>query len=136
MSNKEEGAEEAGPIPDRGAAEAILRDGKVNVSSQSEADSLAQSGYGVRIEKNKLQLNLPEALYLVAEERLRVAEDDAQLKFQELRARAKGELGEQFDVREFHDVVLGSGAVPLDILERNVDSWIAARKKAAARKAN
>ena len=58
-----------------------------------------------------------------------------QLKFKELRARAKQELGDQFDVREFHDLVLGSGAVPLDILEHNVDSWIAARKKAAARKA-
>ncbi|MCJ7608951.1 hypothetical protein MUP00_04710, partial [Candidatus Bathyarchaeota archaeon] len=83
MSNKEEGAEEAGPIPDRGATEAILRDGKVNVSSQSEAGSLAHNGYGVRIEKNKLQLNLPEALYLVAEQRLRVTEGDARLEFQE-----------------------------------------------------
>jgi len=89
LSNKEEGAEEAGPIPDRGATEAILRDGKVNVSSQSEADSLAQSGYGVRIEKNKLQLNLPEALYLVAEQRLRVTEGDARLEFQELLRRAR-----------------------------------------------
>ncbi len=55
-----------------------------------------------------------------------------ELKFKELRARAKQELGEQFDVRECHDVVLGSGAVPLDIVERNVNQWIAAKKKAAA----
>ncbi len=54
-----------------------------------------------------------------------------QLKFKELRARAKHELGDQFDVREFHDVVLGSGAVPLDIVERNVGQWIAAKKAAA-----
>ncbi|MGH9580782.1 MAG: DUF885 domain-containing protein, partial [Terriglobales bacterium] len=51
-----------------------------------------------------------------------------ELKLQELRARAKKELGDAFDVREFHDVVLGSGALPLDILERQVDAWIAAKK--------
>ncbi|MGH9670520.1 MAG: DUF885 domain-containing protein, partial [Terriglobales bacterium] len=56
-----------------------------------------------------------------------------ELKFKELRARAKKELGDKFDIREFHDVVLGSGAVPLDIVERNVNSWIAAKKAAATR---
>ena len=55
-----------------------------------------------------------------------------ELKFKELRARSKKELGDQFDIREFHDVLLGSGAVPLDIVERNVDNWLAAKKKAAA----
>jgi uncharacterized protein (DUF885 family) len=48
-----------------------------------------------------------------------------QLKFLELRERAKLALGAKFDLKEFHAVVLENGAVPLTLLEQLVDEWIA-----------
>ena len=53
------------------------------------------------------------------------------LKILELREKAKGALGERFDIREFHDVVLKNGAVPLPILEELVDDYIAAKRQSA-----
>lgn len=53
------------------------------------------------------------------------------LKILELRALAVKELGPKFDLRQFHDVVLKDGAVPLDILEENVRAWIATKKPVA-----
>lgn len=52
-----------------------------------------------------------------------------QLKFLELRERAKTALGPKFDLRAFHDEVLDSGALPMDVLDRRVNEWIAAQKK-------
>jgi uncharacterized protein (DUF885 family) len=51
-----------------------------------------------------------------------------QLKILELRAKAQKELGSKFDIRAFHDEVLDSGALPLDVLESRVDAWIAQQK--------
>ncbi|HEY0625451.1 MAG TPA: DUF885 domain-containing protein [Allosphingosinicella sp.] len=51
-----------------------------------------------------------------------------QLKLFELRGRAQKELGSRFDIRDFHEVVLGNGALPLDVLEQQVDAYIASKK--------
>lgn len=51
-----------------------------------------------------------------------------QLKILELRHKAEQALGPKFDIRGFHDAILDQGALPLDILEKQVDTWIAAQK--------
>jgi len=51
-----------------------------------------------------------------------------ELKILELRHRAETTLGDRFDIRKFHDLILGEGPLPLDLLEERVDAWIAASK--------
>lgn len=51
------------------------------------------------------------------------------MKIQELRRKAEGALGPRFDIRGFHDAVLGGGALPLQVLEKRVDRWMADRQK-------
>ena len=51
-----------------------------------------------------------------------------ELKIRELREKAQKALGDKFDLRRFHDAVIGQGAVPLDALEAQIDAWIAAEK--------
>jgi uncharacterized protein (DUF885 family) len=52
-----------------------------------------------------------------------------ELKILELRARAKQKLGNQFDIREFHDQVLKDGSLPLSLLERKIDAWIQSKTR-------
>ena len=54
------------------------------------------------------------------------------IRIQQLRAKAEAELGDKFDIRAFHDTVLGGGALPLDVLSRKVDQWILGVKAEAA----
>jgi len=53
------------------------------------------------------------------------------LKISALRDKAQKALGRKYDVRGFHDVILKNGPVPLDVLEEQVDGWIAERKRTA-----
>jgi uncharacterized protein (DUF885 family) len=52
------------------------------------------------------------------------------MKIQQLRDKAKAALGDKFDIREFHDQVLDTGALPLTVLEEKIDRWIAAKQGA------
>ena len=54
------------------------------------------------------------------------------LTIQRLRTKAEAALGKRFDIRAFHDVILGSGALPLPILEAKVDRWLSTFIPAAA----
>ena len=47
-----------------------------------------------------------------------------ELKILELREMAKDALAEDFDIREFHDVLLGAGAMPLDALDARLTAWV------------
>ncbi|HEX4300183.1 MAG TPA: DUF885 domain-containing protein [Gammaproteobacteria bacterium] len=55
-----------------------------------------------------------------------------EIKIQELRKHAEDKLGPKFDIRGFHDVILETGTVPLSVLEKVVDSWIAAQQQKPA----
>jgi uncharacterized protein (DUF885 family) len=54
-----------------------------------------------------------------------------QLKILELRERARKALGDKFDIKAFHNEVLDSGAIPLDVLEGRIDAWITSQKPTA-----
>jgi uncharacterized protein (DUF885 family) len=54
-----------------------------------------------------------------------------ELKIKGLRAQASSELGRHFDIRAFHDELLGQGAIPLDVLEDRMQHWIKQQKKSA-----
>jgi uncharacterized protein (DUF885 family) len=49
-----------------------------------------------------------------------------------LREKAKKQLGNKFDIRQFHDVVLTNGALPLDVLEELVDRWIESKQNSGS----
>jgi uncharacterized protein (DUF885 family) len=56
-----------------------------------------------------------------------------QLQILDLRERARRELGSAFDIRAFHDQILGAGSLPMEVLAQRIDAWIAATKKGMSR---
>ena len=59
-----------------------------------------------------------------------------QMKISELRARAQARLGERFELRAFHDELLGAGALPLSVLEQRMDAWLEKQARAARSKSS
>ena len=60
-----------------------------------------------------------------------LAYKSGELEIRELRAYAEQQLGDKFDIREFHDQVLGQGALPLDVLDARIRAWVAEKKTKA-----
>jgi uncharacterized protein (DUF885 family) len=82
----------------------------------------AKTDHDIEVEVDRYIVNPGQALaYKLGE-----------LKIKELRAYSKKELGPKFDIRAFHDHVLGNGALPLDLLEKNIKAWVAEVKAAPA----
>jgi uncharacterized protein (DUF885 family) len=85
----------------------------------------AKTDHDIEVEIDRYIVNPGQALaYKIGE-----------LKLKELRAYSQKELGDKFDIRAFHDHVLGNGAVPLDLLEKNIKAWVAEVKAAPAKAA-
>jgi len=85
---------------------------------QYSLDNEAESEAGITSEIERYMANPGQALsYKIG-----------QLKIRELRAKATQELGDIFDIKEFHNQVLASGCIPLALLEAKIDKWIAASK--------
>jgi len=85
---------------------------------QYSLDNEAESEAGITSEIERYMANPGQALsYKIG-----------QLKIRELREKAKQALGEQFDIRQFHNQVLETGCVPLALLEDKINNWIAASK--------
>ena len=82
------------------------------------AENTALSLHNIEAEVNRYITNPGQAL----------AYKMGELKMQELRKRASQALGREFDLRRFNDALLASGAVPLSVLEDNIDAWIASER--------
>lgn len=78
--------------------------------------------------KSKIEIEVEVDRYIVWPGQA-LAYKVGQLKFLELRKLAESALKEKFNIRKFHDVVLGQGAIPMDLLEKEVNQWIQSQEK-------
>ena len=93
--------------------------------SPKRAEAYLHEKTGIPLEQARMEINR----YLVQPGQA-CSYKVGHLKMVELRERAKTRLGENFDLRAFHDVVLGNGALPLRVLEQVVEEWIATQERA------
>ncbi len=91
------------------------REKAIQYSLEHEADSEAS----ITAEVERYMANPGQAL----------AYKIGQMKIRELRARAEKALGDKFEIAKFHDQVLETGCIPLELLEKKIDGWIAAQTK-------
>jgi uncharacterized protein (DUF885 family) len=78
--------------------------------------------------ESEVQIESETLRYSVGKPGQALAYKMGSLKMRELRRRAEQELGPRFDLRRFHEALLGSGSLPLGVLERHIDWWIAQEK--------
>jgi hypothetical protein len=88
-----------------------------------------ESYYGIKTHYNLLKADCTDSInhYIVVPSQA-TAYKIGMLKILELREKAKKSLGDKFDIRQFHEVVLSNGSVPLDVLEELVDRWIKSKQ--------
>lgn len=106
----------------------LVVDTGLHSNAWTEADAIAYMHENVPLADGQIRTEVRR--YLV-QPGVATAYKIGMRKILELRERARTELGEKFDIRGFHDAVLGGGALPLDMLERVIDEWIDTQRIAA-----
>lgn len=99
----------------------LVTDTGIHAKGWTEADAIAYFSENSSIAPGAIQAEVRRYMVIPGQA---TGYKIGMLKIQELRKHAETELGEKFDLKAFHDVVLGGGALPLDILEKVVKAWI------------
>lgn len=103
----------------------LVVDTGLHAKGWTEADAIAYFSENSSIAPGAIKAEVQRYMVLPGQA---TAYKIGMLKIQELRQKAETELGDAFDIKSFHDTILGGGAMPLDILEKHVNNWIASQK--------